>query len=70
MMAELTAPLLHNQKVVGSNPAGSNSDWLVSITCIDGYIMSYTYDMEFIDTKSGALIINSTEPTANKSTHL
>ena len=38
MMAELVARSLHDRKVVGSNPAGSNSDQLVSITRIDGYI--------------------------------
>ena len=53
-MAELAARSLHDQKVVGSNPAGSNSDWLVSVTRIDGFIMSDKYDMEFPDTISGA----------------
>ena len=42
-MAELAARSLHDWKVVGSNPAGSNSDWLVSITRIDGYIVSDKY---------------------------
>ena len=37
-MAELAARSLHDRKVVGSNPAGSNSDRLVSIIHIDGYI--------------------------------
>ena len=49
-MAELAACSLHDRKVVGLNPAGSNSDWLVSITRIDGYIMSDKYEMEFPDT--------------------
>ena len=49
-MAELAACLLHDRNVVGSNPAGSNSNRLVSITRIDGYIMSDKYDMEFPDT--------------------
>ena len=53
-MAELAARLLNNRKVVGSNPTGSNSDQLVSITCIDGYIVSDKYNMEFPDTMSGA----------------
>ena len=34
-MAELAARWLQDRKVVGSNPAGSNSDRLVSITRID-----------------------------------
>ena len=41
-------------KVVGLNPAGSNSERLVSLTCIDGNIMSDKYDMEFPNTISGA----------------
>ena len=49
-MAELPACSLHDQKVVGLNPAGSNSDRLVSITRTDGYIMFVKYDMEFPDT--------------------
>ena len=64
-MAELVARSLHDRKVMGLNPAGSNSDRLVSIIRIDGYIMSDKYDMEFPNT-----IINSTEPTVNESTHL
>ena len=49
-MAELAACSL----VVGSNPAWSNSDGLISITRIDGYIMSDKCLMEFLDTISGA----------------
>ena len=37
-MAELAVRSLHDRKVVGLNPAGSNSDQLPSITRIDGYI--------------------------------
>ena len=37
-MAELAARSLHDRKVVGSNPTGSNSDRQVRITRIDGYI--------------------------------
>ena len=44
-MAELAAGLFHDRKVVGGNPAWSNSDPLVSITLIDGYIMSAKYIM-------------------------
>ena len=51
-MAELTVRWLHDRKVMGLNPAGSNSDRLVRITRIDGCIMSDKYDMEFPDTKS------------------
>ena len=36
-MAELAARSLHDQKVLGLNPAGSNSDQLVSITRFDGF---------------------------------
>ena len=39
-MAELGVHSLQDRKVLGSNPVGSNSDQLVSITCIDGYIVS------------------------------
>ena len=46
-MAELAARSLHDRKVVGSNTAGSNSDRLVSLTRIDGYIVSDKYNMEF-----------------------
>ena len=49
-MAELAALSLHDRKIVGLNPAGSNSDWLGSINSIDGYIMSDKYDIEFPDT--------------------
>ena len=52
-MAKLAACSLHDRKVVGSNPAGSNSDQLISITHIDGYIMSDKYNMEFPDTLFG-----------------
>ena len=38
MMAELVARSLHDRKVVGLNPAGSNSDQLPSITRIDDCI--------------------------------
>ena len=41
-MAELAACLLYHQKVLGSNPAGSNSDRLVSITRNDGFKSSKT----------------------------
>ena len=57
-MAESAVCSLHDQKVVGSNPAASNSDRLVSITRIDGYIMSDKYDMEFPDTESRSEINN------------
>ena len=49
-MVELAALSLHDRKIVGLNPAGSNSDWLGSINSIDGYIMSDKYDIEFPDT--------------------
>ena len=42
MMTELAARSLHDQKVVGSNPAGSNSGRLVNITRIDGYQHTYS----------------------------
>ena len=62
-MAELAARSLHDRKVMGSNPAGSNSDRLVSITRIDGYIMSDKYNMEFPDTISGAPEVVSLPPS-------
>ena len=37
MMAEFAALLLHDQKVMGLNPAGSKSDLTLTITLIDGY---------------------------------
>ena len=49
-MAELAARSLHDRKVVGSNPARSNSDRLVSITRIDGYIIYLHYS--FLKSKS------------------
>ena len=42
MMEELAACSLYDQKVSGSNPPGSNSDGLVSITRIDGFKSSKT----------------------------
>ena len=41
-MAELEARLFHDREVVGLNPAGSNSDRLVSIARIDGYMGNYS----------------------------
>ena len=57
---------MHDRKVVGSNLAGSNSDRLVSITCIDGYIMSDKYNMEFPATISGAPKVVSLPPSNSK----
>ena len=51
---------------MGSNPTGSNSDRLVSITRIDGYIMSDKYDMEFPATISGAPEVVSLPPSNSK----
>ena len=61
-MAEMAARSLLDRKVVGLNPAGSNFDRLVSITHIDGYIVSDKYDMEFPDTISRAPEVVSLPP--------
>ena len=63
-MAELAARSLHDRKVVGSNTAGSNSDRLVSLTRIDGYIVSDKYNMEFPEVlKKQSYYQNTTPPS-------
>ena len=39
-VAQMVARLLHNRKVVGSNPAGSYETAILSVTRNDGYVVS------------------------------